>query len=107
MGFTGFGLALCGLINLFWFMAKNPAFFLHLHFSDSFYGFGLTDMVIPLSPTKYELFLRRITQDSPARVTLAKAREIDFHPSSKLTNRWVIVCDRSKAAALHKGDSLA
>ena len=59
------------------------------------------EMVISLSPIKYELFLRRITQDSPARITLAKAKEIDFHPSSKLTGRWVIVCDRSKAAALH------
>ena len=58
-------------------------------------------MVISFSPIKYELFLRRIIKDSPARLTLAKAREIDTHPSSKLTNKWVVVCDRSNAAALH------
>jgi hypothetical protein len=58
-------------------------------------------MVISLSPTKYKLFLRRTTKYSPARLTLAGARKIDTHPSSKLTNKWVIVCDRSKAAALH------
>jgi len=58
-------------------------------------------MIISLSPTKYELFLRRISKTSPARLTLAKAKEIDTHPSSKLTNKWVIVCDRSNAAALH------
>ena len=57
-------------------------------------------MVIFLSPTKYELFLRRISETSPARFTLAKAREIDVHHSG-LAAQWVIVCDRSKAAALH------
>jgi hypothetical protein len=56
-------------------------------------------MVISLSPIKYELFLGRISHTSPARFTLAKAKEIDVQ-SSRLGNKWVIVCDRSKAAAL-------
>ena len=57
-------------------------------------------MVISLSPIKYQLLLRRIRKTSPARLTLAKAREIDVHPSSKFNNKWVIVCDKSNAAAL-------
>ena len=57
-------------------------------------------MVISLSPIKYQLLLRRIRKTSAARPTLAKAREIDVHPSSKFTNKWVIVCDKSNAAAL-------
>ena len=56
-------------------------------------------MVISLSPTKYELFLRRISETSPARYTLAKAREIDVHHSG-LAQKWVIVCDESMAAVL-------
>jgi hypothetical protein len=58
-----------------------------------------SEMVISLSPKKYELFLRRISEDSPARFTLAKAREIDVHHCG-LAQQWVIVCDNSKAAAL-------
>jgi hypothetical protein len=56
-------------------------------------------MVISLSPTKYELFLRRISETSPARFTLAKAREIDVHRSG-MAHQWLIVCDESKAAIL-------
>ena len=56
-------------------------------------------MVISLPPIKYQLFLRRIWETSPARFTLAMAREIDV-PPSRLSNKWVIVCDRSKAAVL-------
>ena len=58
-------------------------------------------MVISLSPTKYELFLRRVSGASPARVTLEKAKEIDAQ-SSRFSSKWVIVCDQSHAAALHK-----
>jgi len=73
-----------------------------LHFSGRFYMARLkTEMLIYLSPTKYELFLLRTTKDSPARLTLAGAREIDTHPSSKFSNKWVIFCDRFKAAALY------
>ena len=57
-------------------------------------------MIISLSPINYELFLRRVTTTSPARVTLAKAKEIHVQ-SSRFSNKWVIVCDRSHAAALH------
>ena len=57
-------------------------------------------MIISLSPIKYQLFLRRISEASPARLTFAKAREIDASPSTRLSNKWVIFCDRSKAAAL-------
>ena len=57
-------------------------------------------MVIFLSSRNYESFLRRISKTSPARLTLAKAREIDTHPSSKLTSQWLIVCARPNAAAL-------
>jgi hypothetical protein len=56
-------------------------------------------MVISLPPIKYQLFLRRIRETSPARFTLAMAREIDV-PPSRLSNEWVIFCDRSKAAVL-------
>jgi len=58
-------------------------------------------MIISLSPIKYELFLRRVSATSPARATLAKAKEIHVQ-SSRFSNKWVIVCDRSNAAALHK-----
>ena len=57
-------------------------------------------MIISLSPIKYELFLRRISEDSPACLTLAKAREIDVHHTG-LAHQWVIVCDKSKARILH------
>src|SRR5215813_12508985 len=57
-----------------------------------------TEMLIYLSPTKYELFLLRTTKDSPARLTLAGAREIDTHPSSKFSNKWVIFCEQCGAA---------
>jgi hypothetical protein len=60
-----------------------------------------TEMIISLSPIKYQLFLRRISETSPARLTLAKAREIDASPFTRLSNKWVIFCDRSRAAALH------
>ena len=74
---------------------------LALHFSSGFYMRRFeTDMVICLSPTKYQLFLRRISRTSPARLALRRARKIDFHPSSKLTNRRLIVCDKSKATIL-------
>jgi hypothetical protein len=33
-------------------------------------------MIISLSPIKYELFFGRVSATSPARVTLAKAKEI-------------------------------
>ena len=56
-------------------------------------------MVIFLSPTKYELFLRRISETSPARFALAEAREIGVYPSG-LAQQWVIVCDQSNAVAL-------
>jgi hypothetical protein len=55
-------------------------------------------MVIYLSPKKYELFLRRIDARSPARFTLAKAKQIDV----QLDNKWLIFCDRANATALHK-----
>ena len=58
-------------------------------------------MVIYLSPTKYELFLRRISETSPARFTLAGAKEIDVH-SSRSSSKWVIVCNRSRGAVLRK-----
>jgi hypothetical protein len=58
-------------------------------------------MVIYLSPRNYELFLRRIDQRSPARFTLAKARQIDV-TTSRSDNKWLIVCDRSNAAVLRK-----
>jgi hypothetical protein len=58
-------------------------------------------MIISLSPKKYELFLRRVSKTSSARVTLAKAKEI-YVQSSRFSNKWVIVCDRSNAVALHK-----
>ena len=57
-------------------------------------------MIISLSPIKYKLFLRRISATSPARVTLAKAKEIDVQ-SSRFSSKWVIVCDQSHAVALH------
>jgi hypothetical protein len=59
------------------------------------------EMVIYLSPKKYELFLRRIDERSPARFTLAKAKEIDV-TTSRSDNKWVIVCDKSTAAVLRK-----
>ena len=46
------------------------------------------------------MFLRRISATSPARVTLAKAKEIDVQ-SSRFSNKWVIVCDQSHAAVIH------
>ena len=58
-------------------------------------------MIISLSAIKYELLLRRVSATSPARVTLAKAKEIHVQ-SSRFSNKWVIVCDRSNAVALHK-----
>jgi hypothetical protein len=58
-----------------------------------------TEMIISLSPIKYKLFLRRISKNSPARFTLAKAKEIDVQ-ASRSSNKWVIFCDRSNAAAL-------
>ena len=59
------------------------------------------EMIISLSPIKYQLFLRRISATSPARSTLAKAKEI-YVQSSRFSNKWVIVCDRSNAVALLK-----
>jgi hypothetical protein len=59
-------------------------------------------MIISLSPINYQLFLRRISETSPARLTLAKAREIDASASASLSSKWVIFCNRSKAAALRK-----
>ena len=56
-------------------------------------------MVISLSPIKYQLFLRRISDTSPARFTLAKAKEIDVQ-ASRSSSKWVIVCNRSRAAVL-------
>ena len=58
-------------------------------------------MIISLSPIKYELFLRRVSATSPARITLAKAKEIHVQ-SSRFSNKRVIVCDRSHAVALYK-----
>ena len=58
-------------------------------------------MIISLSRIKYELFLRRVSVTSRPRVTLAKAKEIDVQ-SSRFSNKWVIVCDRSHAVALYK-----
>ena len=57
-------------------------------------------MIISLSAINYDLFLRRVSTTSPARVTLAGAKEIHVQ-SSRFSNKWVIVCDRSKAAALY------
>ena len=55
-------------------------------------------MVIYLSAKKYELFLRRIDERSPARFTLAKAKQFDV----KSDNKWLIFCDRANATVLHK-----
>jgi hypothetical protein len=55
-------------------------------------------MVIYLSPKQYELFLRRIDAGSPARFTLAKAKQIDV----QLDSKWLIFCDRANATVLHK-----
>ena len=57
-------------------------------------------MIISLSRLKYELFLRPVSATSRPRVTLAKAKEIHVQ-SSRFSNKWVIVCDRSNAAALY------
>jgi hypothetical protein len=58
-------------------------------------------MVISLSPIKYQLFLHRISETSPARAALAKAKKI-YIQSSRFGNKWAIVCDRSNTVALHK-----
>ena len=57
-------------------------------------------MIISLSPIKYELFPAP-GATSPARVTLAKAKEIHVQ-SSRFSNKRLIVCDRSHAVALYK-----
>src|SRR5262245_24484232 len=57
-------------------------------------------MTSSLSLLQYELFLRPVTPASRPRVTLAKAKEIHVQ-SSRFSNKWVIVCDRSNAVALY------